>query len=100
MGLNLASGVLVFSAAGVLNRRANVTTSNLGVNALSYLGPAVSVGLLAASGLLGLAPRGAEVSRRVLFIAVLSVVLLVKHGAGCGGEPPVGTVAGLTRSGG
>ena len=67
----------MFSAAGVLNRRANVTTSNLGVNALGYLGPAVSVGLLAASGLLGLAPRGAEVSRPALFIAVPSVVLLV-----------------------
>ena len=37
---NLASGVLVFSAAGVLNRRANVMTSNLGVNALGYRGPA------------------------------------------------------------
>ena len=69
--LNLGSGVPVFSAAGVLNRRANVTTSNLGVNALGYLGPEVSVGLL------GLAPRGAEVSRPVLFIAGLSVVLLV-----------------------
>ena len=43
---NLASGVLVFSAAGVLDRRANVMTSNLGVNALGYLGPAVSVVLL------------------------------------------------------
>ena len=68
---NLASGVLVFSAAGVLDRRANVMTSNLGVNALGYLGPAMSVGLL------GLLPRGAEVSRSVLFIAGLSVVLLV-----------------------
>ena len=77
---NLASGVLVFSAAGVLNRRANVTTSNLGVNALGYLGPVVSVGLLAASGLLGLVPRGAEVSRPGLFIAGLSVVLLVNVG--------------------
>ena len=74
---NLASGVLVFSAAGVLNRRANIMTSNLGVNALGYLGPAVSVGLLAASGAVGLAPWGAEVSRPGVFVVGLAVVLLV-----------------------
>ena len=74
---NLASGVLVFSAAGVLDRRANVVTSNLGVNALGYLGPAVSVGLLAASGAVGLAPWGAEVSRPGVFVVGLAVVLLV-----------------------
>ena len=74
---NLASGVLVFSAAGVLDRRANVMTSNLGVNVLGYLGPAVSVGLLVASGVVGLAPRGAEVSRPGVFVVGLAVVLLV-----------------------
>ena len=73
--LTLGFGLLPFSLAGVLNRAANVMTTNLGVNALSYLGPAVSVGLLAVSGFLGLTPGGAEVSRPFLFLLGLAVVV-------------------------
>ena len=73
--LALGTALLPLSLAGVLNRRANVMTTNLGVNALSYLGPAVSVGFLALSGAAGLTPGGAEVSRPVLFALGLSVVL-------------------------
>ena len=73
--LALGTAFLPLSLAGVLNRRVNVMTPNLGVNALAYLGPAVSVGLLALSGAAGLTPGGAEVSRPVLFALGLSVVL-------------------------
>ena len=73
--LALGAAFLPLSLAGVLNRWANVMTTNLGVNALSYLGPAVSVGLLALAGAVGLTPGGAELSRPFLFGLGLMVVL-------------------------
>ncbi len=53
IGIAFAAGVGLNAPGLILFRRANLATDNLGINALGYLTPVVTLGLLAVAGRLG-----------------------------------------------
>ena len=81
----VAWGALAFTAAGVLNRKANLMTTNLGVNALNYARPIFGVGLLVLFVELGANVTGVEIRRPDYFmigtVGIVSVNILINFEA-------------------
>ena len=82
---SLVFGAVAFSAAGVLNRKANLLTSNLGINALNYARPLFAIVLLVLFAEVGADVTGVELSRVDYFVigaaGIVSVNILISFEA-------------------
>ena len=78
-------GAVAFSAAGILNRKANLLTSNLGINALNYARPLFAIALLVLFAKLGADVAGVDISRVDYFVigaaGIVSVNILISFEA-------------------
>ena len=81
----VAWGAVAFTAAGILNRKANLMTTNLGVNALNYARPVFGVALLVFFAGLGADVAGVDIRRPDYFLigtlGIVSVNILINFEA-------------------
>ena len=81
----VAWGAVAFTAAGIFNRKANLMTTNLGVNALNYARPVFGIALLVFFAGLGADVAGADIRRPDYFLigalGIVSVNILINFEA-------------------
>ena len=83
--LSAVWGAVPFTVAGILNRQANLMTSNLGVNAISYARPVFAIALLLLFAEMGLDLAGVSIARVDFFligvVGIVSVNILINFKA-------------------